>query len=42
MEYIEEKTKKLGVFDYIVKPFEPERLLGCIERALKSTRYNNG
>lgn len=32
---VKEKTKKLGAFDYIVKPFEPKQLLERIERALK-------
>jgi DNA-binding response OmpR family regulator len=30
----EEKLKKLGADDYIIKPFEPEEFVGKIERVL--------
>lgn len=30
----EEKTRKLGADDYIIKPFEPEELAGKIEKFL--------
>lgn len=33
---IEVKTKELGAFDYVVKPFEPAELINKIEAALKS------
>ncbi|MFH1441485.1 MAG: response regulator [Candidatus Omnitrophota bacterium] len=33
---IEIKSKELGAFDYIVKPFEPADLIKKIEAALKS------
>jgi len=32
------EATKLGAFDYLIKPFEPEEMMGIIDRALESVR----